>query len=171
MNVLDIIIAIPLIFFIYRGWKKGLVIAITTLIGVIAGAYAALHFSRWMAGVLGLDGENSLLIAFFVTFVGVVVLAFLIGKAVEGLLKMTHLSIANRLAGAAVSMAICLGILSVILGWVAMIDRHEIVLKAETKQQSALYRPTISVGSQITNKLKVFVDEQRCKMSLDKDDQ
>lgn len=168
MNTLDIIIALPLIYFIFRGWKKGLVVEIATLAGIIAGAYAALHFSKWVAGVLGLDGDNSVLIAFFVTFVGVLVLAFLIGKAIEGVLKMSKLSFVNRLAGALVGMAKGLCLMSVLIGWVVLIDRHEVIVKADTKEQSILYKPTMSVGGSITNRLKAFANEQRCKMEQNK---
>lgn len=163
MNILDILIAIPLLYFVYKGWSRGLAFEIASLAGVIAGAYAAVHFSQWVADMLGLDGENAILTAFFITFVGVVALAFLLGKAVEGALKMTHLSIVNRLVGALFGMLKCLCILSVVLSWIVMIDRHEMVLTSKTKNESLFYEPTQKVGGMLTARLRKVVDEYRSK--------
>ena len=45
MNYLDIIIAIPLVWGIVIGFKKGFVIEIASLIAILAGVYGSIHFS------------------------------------------------------------------------------------------------------------------------------
>jgi membrane protein required for colicin V production len=44
LNLLDIIILIPLLLFAYNGYKKGLIIEIATLIALVLGIYASIHF-------------------------------------------------------------------------------------------------------------------------------
>ena len=62
------------------------------------------------------------MIAFFVCFVGALVLSYLMGKAIEGLLKMTKMNAFNRIAGALLGLAKALCVLAVVLNFVVMID-------------------------------------------------
>ena len=47
MTFLDIIIAIPLVIFIWKGWRKGLVFELANLAGLVVGIYCAVHFSQY----------------------------------------------------------------------------------------------------------------------------
>ena len=129
------------------------------MLGIVVGCYAAIHFSKWVSDLLGLTGETALLIAFFVTFVGVIVLAFLLGKVVEGFFKMAHLSLLNKLAGALLGMLKCLCILSVLLNWLLLIDRHERVLSPEVKKESVFFQPVYHTGTLLTARLHDYVSE------------
>ena len=73
MTILDILLAIPLVYFIYKGWRRGIVFEITTLLGILAGCWAAAHLSTWVADALNLKGEGAVLAAFFITFMGAVI--------------------------------------------------------------------------------------------------
>ncbi len=52
MNVLDIILAIPILWLAYKGFTKGLIIEISTLAALVLGIYASLHFSYITADFL-----------------------------------------------------------------------------------------------------------------------
>ena len=56
MTILDILLAIPLGWLIFKGWKRGLVREAATLAGVVAGIWASVHLSQWVAELLGLKG-------------------------------------------------------------------------------------------------------------------
>ena len=161
MNVLDIILAVPMAVFIFLGWKKGVVREVATLIGVLAGIWAAVHLSLLVAEWLGLEGESAVLIAFLVCFVGALVLAWLLGRLVEGLLKAAKLSILNRIAGAVLGMVKALCILAVLLNAVVMFDKNETLVKPETKENSVLYMPVYVTGNRLTDSLKQFVADHR----------
>lgn len=158
LNVLDIILAVPMLLLVYRGWKQGLVQTIATLIGLLAGIWAAVHLSQWVAELIGLKSEDSVLIAFVVCFVGALVIAYFLGRMVEGLMKAVKLSIVNRVAGALFGLAKALCILSILLGTVVMFDRDEVLIKPELKENSLLYKPVYTTGSRLTDSLKQFVD-------------
>ena len=161
MKLLDILLAIPLLFFIYKGWKKGLVREVATLVGLLAGIWACVHLSQQVAEWLNLDSENAVLIAFIVTFLAVLVLTYMLGRCVEGLMKAVHLSLLNRLAGALLSMAKALCILAVLLNYIVLFDRQELILKPEVKESSKLYKPVYNVGNRLTISLKQFIDEHK----------
>ena len=161
MQLIDILLAIPLLFFIYKGWKKGLVREVATLAGLLAGIWACVHLSQQVAMWLNLDSENTILIAFIVTFVAVLVLTYLLGRCVEGLLKAAKLSLLNRLAGALLGTVKALCILAVLLNYVVMFDKQEVVIKPEAKENSLLYKPVYNVGNQLTASLKQFIDDHK----------
>jgi len=52
MNYLDIILVLPLIIGAWRGFKKGFIIELFTLLALLVGLYAGIHFSDFVAGLL-----------------------------------------------------------------------------------------------------------------------
>ena len=52
INLLDIILLIPLLWFGYNGYKKGLIIEIASLAAFILGLYFAFYFSDFTAEYL-----------------------------------------------------------------------------------------------------------------------
>lgn len=161
MNTLDILLVIPMLFLTYKGWKRGIVREVATLVGVLAGIWAAVHLSQVVSELLGLTSENAVLVAFFICFVGAMVLAWILGRMVEGLMKAAHLSLANRVLGAVSGILKALCILAVVLNYAVMIDRHEVVMKQETKENSLLYKPVYETGNKLTESLKQFIADHR----------
>lgn len=161
MTILDILLAVPLLFLVFMGWKKGVVRELATLTGVLVGVWAAIHLSQRVAPLLGIDGESATLISFIVTFLVALVLAYLLGRCVEGLIKMAKLSLLNRLTGALLGAVKALCILAVLLNFLVMVDGNEMILKPETKTKSVLYQPVYTTGNWLTSQLKTYIDEHK----------
>lgn len=159
MTILDIILAIPLGIFIFLGWKRGVIREAAALVGVLIGIWAAVHFSRLVSSLLGLTGEHSILIAFFILFVGTLVLAALLGRVAERVIKSLKMNLPNKIAGAALGMVKALCILSVLLNGVIMIDKHEKLISQETREESLLYSPVYTTGNELISSLKQFIEE------------
>ena len=163
MNILDIILAIPLCYFIYKGWKRGLIFELATLVGVIVGCWAAIHFSAWVADYLNLQGDGTLLIAFFITFISVVVGSYFLGKAIEGFFKMVKANALNKILGALLGMAKCLCVLSILLNFVLLVDYNHIIITPKIQEESRLYKPTYTIGNKLTATLKTHLNEIRAQ--------
>lgn len=163
MNVLDIILAIPLCYFIYKGWRRGLIFELAALAGIIVGCWAAIHFSSWVADQLQLEGDSALLIAFFITFIGVVVGSYFLGKAIEGFIKMVKANALNKILGALLGMAKCLCVLSVLLNFVLLVDYNHIIITPKVQEESRLYKSTYKIGNKLTATLKTHLQELRAK--------
>ena len=161
MTFLDIILAIPLCWFIYKGFRKGLVYELAALAGLILGIFVAIHFSTFISELLGLEGSTSVLVAFFITFIGVVILSYFVGKFADGVLKLLKLSILNKVAGAIFGMLKCVCILSVLLYYVTYIDFKEKLITKETKEKSILYKPVEKAGNLVIGSVKDYVEQHR----------
>jgi len=150
MSTLDIILVIFLFYFAYKGFTNGFIISIATLVGLVLGFYAASHFSEftanWMQHDMGLKSSNIKLIAYIVTFVIVVVLIFLLGRFLTGIVKTVGLGIVNRLAGALLGIAKGMLIASLLFLLFSKIDPHQSLFTAQHKKGSVLYKPVSAVA-------------------------
>ena len=103
MTLIDIILGSLLLFGLIRGFMKGLFVEIASLIALIAGVYGAIHFSNFAAIFLDskLDWNEKYIniVAFAVTFVIIVLVIALAGKALTKLANFAALGILNKLLG------------------------------------------------------------------------
>lgn len=163
MSTLDIILALFLLYFAFKGFTNGLIISIATLAGLVLGFYAASHFSEftanWLQNDMGLKSSNIKLIAYIVTFAIVVVLIFLLGRFMTGVVKTVGLGIVNRLAGALLGIAKGVLIASFIFLLFTRIDPHESLLKSSQKKGSFLYKPVSAVAPAVIPLLQKYSDE------------
>jgi len=166
MSTLDIILALFLFYFAFKGFTNGFIISIATLAGLILGFYAASHFSeftaKWLQHDMGLKSGNIKLIAYIVTFVIVVVLIFLLGRFMTGVVKTVGLGIVNRLAGALFGIAKGLLIASFLFLLFSRIDPNGSLFTAAHKKGSVLYKPVAAVAPAViplVQKYTVQVEE------------
>jgi membrane protein required for colicin V production len=103
MEYLDFILAIPLIWGAFMGFKKGLILELASIVALVLGIYCSIKFSDLTADYLNSYFEINAnwigLISFLVTFIGVVFAVSLLGKALDKMLKLIALGFVNRLLG------------------------------------------------------------------------
>lgn len=141
MNYLDIIIAIPLLWFGFKGFKNGLVMEIILIVALIAGIYLSIQFSDWVCDFLTLKGEYAKLGAFTITFISVVIALLLGGKMLEALLKTTSLSILNHLGGLLLGTIKAILLCGVLFFLCQSFDPQEKLITREEKKDSLLFLP------------------------------
>lgn len=103
MNYLDIIIAIILFLFGWRGLRKGLIVSVVTLLAFVVGIYGAMHFSDFTAEhlqeVMDIEPKYLNTVAFILTFIVLVVVVNLIGRMLRKALQSLSLGFFDRLGG------------------------------------------------------------------------
>ncbi len=161
MNWLDIVLAIPLLWFTYKGFRNGLIIELASLAALILGIYIALHFSFYAEEYLRENFEVAekyiYIISFAITFIIIAVLVYLVGKIIHKLVSIVALGILNRVAGGIFGLLKAALVLSVILYFLNGFDPG--ILKAEVKERSYLYSPVESIVPMIIPRLDL--DEMR----------
>lgn len=158
MNFIDIVIVIPLLWAIYKGFRKGLVIEIASLAALILGIYGGIHFSDAVADFLqskfNWNSDYMPLISFTITFLGIVILVHLVGKVVEKVVDLVALGIVNKIFGAAFGLIKVAFILSVIVIIFDSFDAKMHFIDQEKKDNSMLYKPLRSFSVAIIPQLK-----------------
>jgi membrane protein required for colicin V production len=124
---------------IFKGFRKGLVVAVFSLRAFIIGLAAALKISAVVAEYLGSNTNISHrwlpMFAFILVFFVVVLLVRLGAKAIEGGLRMAMLGWANKLGGIIFYLLLYFFIFSIILFYAT--ELH--IIKPETVQTSTTY--------------------------------
>lgn len=154
MNWVDILLGIILAIGFYDGFKKGLFVALATLIGLVAGVYGALYFSDFAGSYISnwfdWDAEYAQLAAFALTFIGIIFLFSLGGKALTNIADFAMIGIFNKLLGAVFNTITCAFILSVIFMFIAASTRFSgYAISEEKKAGSMLYAPIASLAPMV----------------------
>ena len=137
--MIDIIFAILLIIAVIKGLRKGLVVAVFSIVAYIIGIAAALKLSAVVAVHLQknitVSGKWLPFISFAIVFLVVVILVNWGGKLIEKTFEMVFLGWANKLAGVLLYLILYTIILSVLLFYAEKINLFE----PATIQQSVTY--------------------------------
>lgn len=150
MTILDIILIALLGFGLVRGFFKGLFVEIASLVALVAGVYGAIHFSYFVADVLQVKTEWSEkainVTAFAITFVVIIIVISLAGKALTKLADFAALGIINKLLGGVFG-ALKIGlILSVLLIVFSKMNNTIPFVEKEDLEDSILYKPVKSLA-------------------------
>ncbi len=131
--MLDIVCIILLALAFFRGWQKGVVVAVFALLGIVLGMMAALKFSgllgSWMMEHGWVSSGWAQILSYILLFIVVLLLVRLLAKAIDGVLHAAFLGIFNRIIGAAVYVFLAAFVLSCLL-WVA---DHAHLISPDTK--------------------------------------
>lgn len=151
--IIDICIAIPVLWGMFKGFKRGLIIELCTLMALLLGVYGAAHLgdmgSEWMENNFNTDPGISRILSFAVLFLIIVVLVMLFGKVLTGIIKLVALGLVNKLFGMAFGgfkfFLIVSGLLFLINGFPITSE----IIPLSEKRESFLYEPTLGLISNL----------------------
>lgn len=150
MNYLDYLFILIFLYACWRGFKKGFVLSLFTLLALLVGLYAGLHFSEWTSAKLQTIGffqsKYTPVIAFTITFLLIGAMVYFLGVTLEKVLKIAQMSLLNKLAGVLFSLLKFLYLLSFLLIVFESYDRKSSFITNEVKNQSLLYHPIKKVA-------------------------
>ncbi|MCH9660591.1 MAG: CvpA family protein [Bacteroidetes bacterium] len=150
MNTVDIILGIILLLAFYSGFKKGLFVALASLIGLIAGVFGAIYFSDFAGAYISrwFDWSDQLtkLASFAVTFLIIVIIINMAGKFLTKIADFAALGIINKLLGGVFTLLQYAFIISVLFMFFNSNNLTGYVISEEKKNNSVLYTPVASLA-------------------------
>jgi membrane protein required for colicin V production len=163
MNWLDIVIAIPLLWGAYQGFKKGIIYMVLMIIGMVLGLYIAFKFSGLIVDMLSksINASQDLLpyIAFGIVFACIVLLVLALTKFLEAILKAASLTNLNKVAGSLLGMAQWALLVSVLLWLLKSFEPKFYIIPAKIQTESITYTPVLKFSTFITPTLKEIKNE------------
>ena len=150
MNIFDAIIAVLLLFGFIRGLMKGLFIEVASLVALIVGVYGSIHFSYIVGDFLNKyvswSEEYISLSAFAGTFIFIVIIISLLGKALTKIANIVSLGIINKILGGVFG-ALKIGlILSIVFIFFSKMNDTIPLIKKETLESAILYKPVKNIA-------------------------
>ncbi|NND62844.1 MAG: CvpA family protein [Flavobacteriaceae bacterium] len=164
MNLVDIVLGIILLLAFYSGFKKGLFVALASLIGLIAGVFGAIYFSDFAGAYISkwfdLGDEATKWISFAVTFMGIIFIIGYLGRFLTKIADFAALGLLNKLLGGVFSTLQYAFIISVVFMFFDTSNITGFVISEEKKSESKLYGPVASLAPMVIPKVvKIFKKE------------
>jgi len=145
MNYLDIIICIPLVWGLYKGFTKGLIIELATFIAFGLGVWGGINFSDYLANKFTewFDWRSPYLpiLSFALTFILIIAAVFLVAKIVQRMVDGMALTAINKIGGAIVGALKFALIMSVLIFVMDAIEESYPIISFKAKEESLLYKP------------------------------
>ena len=158
MNILDIIFLVPLLFALYRGFKKGLIHMIASLAALLLGIFGAIKlrpvFASLLDSVFNIAPEHVNVIAFAVAFVTIVLGVHIVAFLVDKLVKAVALNLVNRLLGMVFGLMVTAFVLSMILWPINQVNAEKQIIKPNHIEGSLLYKPLSALAPTVFPYLK-----------------
>jgi membrane protein required for colicin V production len=162
MNYFDIGIAIPLLWSVYRGFKKGLVIEIASLVALVLGIWGGTNFSHYAASLINENWEVSAkwlpILAFSLTFLAIVIGVFALAKLLERVIKLVALGLVNRIFGALFGMLKVVLILSVVFYLLGTVQQQYHLLPEKLMEESVLFGPIQKIAPALLPHMREWSD-------------
>lgn len=137
--IIDIILFIILVLAVIKGYHRGFIVAVFSIVAFIIGLAAAIKLSAVVAGYVGnavnVSGKWLPILSFAIVFLAVVLLVRLGANLIQKGAQMAMLGLINRLAGILLYAVLYIFIFSIILFYADQVK----LVKPETKQSSIAY--------------------------------
>ena len=145
MPAVDIILTTLISYGVIKGLFKGLFVEITSLLALLLGVYGAAHFSNYTSEYMSLffdwPKKTTIIVAFVITFAGIVLLISFTGKAMTKLASFAALGATNKLLGGLFGGLKAATIMSTIILIFNRTNITEAILSEKTIESSILYKP------------------------------
>ena len=149
--LLDLIFAVVIILAILKGYRKGLIVGLFSLVAIIIGLAAAMKLSTLVAGYIGKAVKVSdtwlPIISFAIVFIIVVLLIRLGANAIERIIEVAMLGWVNKIAGVILYVAIYTIVFSVLLFYAEQVK----LIQPETINKSVTYSYVQPLGPKAIN--------------------
>jgi len=150
MNTVDIVLALILLYGLVRGFFRGLLAEVASLVGFVAGIYGAIHFSYILSDFfsenMDWDSEYVNLIAFAITFILIVFIISLAGKILTKMAGFVALGIVNKLLGGAFGLLKTAFVASVVIMFFGATNEEIDLVSEESLEESKLYAPVKAIA-------------------------
>lgn len=137
--LLDLIFAVIIVLAILKGYQRGLIVGLFSLVAVIIGLAAAMKLSAVVAGYIGKAVKVSEqwlpIISFAIVFLIVILLIRLGAKAIESAVEVSMLGWVNKIGGIILFVAIYTVVFSVLLFYAEQMK----LIQPETINKSIIY--------------------------------
>ena len=169
MNYLDIVLCVPLLWGLYKGFTKGLIIEVASIVALGVAIWGGIKFSDFLTGYIheNLEWNTKYLpvISFAILFLGTLFLVYGIAKLLERIVKAVSLGFVNKLAGGVFGILKFGLIFSVLIFILNAIEKNVQFIPDKAKQESLLYEPVGKIAPVI---IPGLIESKLGKMVLKK---
>lgn len=151
--IIDILFGILLLMAVVKGWRRGLIVAVFSVISIIVGIAAAMKLSTivaaWLKDATNVSVQWLPFLSFAIVLMGVVLLIRLGANLIEASLEVTLMGWVNRLGGILLYIIVYTLVFSVLLFYAAQLK----LLNENTIAQSVTFSKIQPLGPLVIDTL------------------
>ena len=151
MNWIDSLICVFLCFGIYRGFTKGFIIQIASVLALLLALFGGVRLtdfvSRFLISKFELQTSFISIIAFTCVFIFILISVFILAKFLEVLVKLTMLSMLNKITGAILGLFKYLLLLFFIIYLINSYNKKLGIISPSITDNSKFYNPALRFSS------------------------
>lgn len=144
INIVDIILAIVLVWALLSGLRKGLFSQASSFVGLLLGVWLAFKFNDRLSEWIGVEIEG--VAAYVVLFVVGVLLAWICSRISNWILNGIGLGVVDKIGGAVLSVVVYSLVLSLLLGLFRNINSSLHIVEDKVLEDSVLVEPIEKVS-------------------------
>ena len=147
MNWIDIVIIVPLLWALYRGWRSGIFIQVGMIAGLIAGIALTYFIGTAVTSWLNVTNPVGKIVT-YITLSGVVLfLVVWIARMISEAFSAAGLGVVDRAGGSLFSLLKMVIIVSVVMTGLQWANKKWEMIPEQTLDQSALFYPAVGLTS------------------------
>lgn len=158
MKTIDFIIAIPVIWGIYKGFTKGLISEVAQfaalVLGIILGSRLSYLLSGFLIDNVGLSEKFVPVVSFSLIFLGVLIGIYFLSKALTNAAKAVSLGWLNTVGGMILGGLKFLFLIGILLQVIISNDTNAKLISNDVRENSVLLKPTLQITSFFSPYLK-----------------
>lgn len=146
MNWFDIVVAIPLLWALWRGFNHGLIQQLLSIVALAGGVWLAMRWGGEVGEALGIEARWSAVGGFVCVFVAVLIVMTLVGRFTRGLFSIAGLGVFDTLLGVVFSVGKVWVVVSLLLHGLVAMPFTQNLLGSKLPEKSLLYTPLVSTA-------------------------
>lgn len=158
MNYLDLLLLLPLLYGAYKGFTKGFIIEVATLLGLLLGVFIAIKYSYitedFLRDFLNISSKYLSYIALGITFLLVAIVIYLLGKLLTKVVDIIALGLVNKLLGTVLGVMKYFIALCVLLMIIDALNDKFHFLAEEARDKSLLFNPFLNFARKMYNMIR-----------------
>lgn len=171
----DLVLSGLLILAMWRGFRKGLIVEVASLVALIAGVFAGFHGSDglaiWLNEELDWPEEILALTAFILAFILVVIGVHLLAKMIEKMIDATGMGLLNKAAGSIFGLAKMACLISIVFFALDGVFGQRQWMPKDAADHSLLYPHVESIITHIVPEMERDTSWETVRKSLENDAQ
>ncbi len=147
MNIiLDIILAIPLVWALWAGFRNGVIVQVGGIAGLLLGIWLAFRYAARVGAWLDINDAADNVIGFIIIVVLTIAAVAIIGRLLKGVFRFAGLAVLDRFGGAVLSLLKVALILGLLLWGFGRLSRSLEWEKGRKVEQAYLYKPLTAIA-------------------------
>jgi len=149
MNGIDIVTLAMLAWAVFNGWRRGMILQICTLIGIILGIWLAARYGGEVGRMLRIGDEFAAAGGFLVVLVGVMIAVALLSRLLRRIFSFAGLGTLDIVAGVAFSCIKMLLVLCALFSVFEVLNAGYSLVSERTVKESRFYGPVLGIADRI----------------------